>query len=52
MLFYAKKYNIAEAFLAYTYSIFYLFTLFWITPYAIITAGRSGWLTRDLPTTA
>ena len=52
MFFYAKKYNIAEAFLAYTYSVFYLFTLFWITPYAIITAGRRGWLTRDLPATA
>lgn len=51
MFFYAKKYNISEGFLAYTYSIFYLFTLFWITPYAIATASRSGWLTRELPTT-
>ncbi|UUV22821.1 glycosyltransferase [Paenimyroides aestuarii] len=49
MFFYAKKYNISEAFLAYTYSVFYLFTLFWITPYAIATASRRGWLTRDLP---
>lgn len=52
MFFYAKKYNLAEAFLAYTYSVFYLFTLFWITPYAIATASRRGWLTRDLPATA
>lgn len=52
MIFYAKKYNIAEAFLAYTYSVFYLFTLFWITPYAIATASRSGWLTRELPITS
>lgn len=51
MVFYAKKYNISEAFLAYTYSIFYMFTLFWITPYAIATASRRGWLTRELPTT-
>src|SRR5690606_14595058 len=51
MFFYAKKYNLAEAFLAYTYSVFYLFTLFWITPYAIATASRRGWLTRDLPAT-
>lgn len=51
MLFYAKKYNFNEALLAYTYSIFYMFTLFWITPYAIVTAGRSGWLTRELPQT-
>jgi len=25
------------------------FSLFWITPYAIATASRRGWLTRDLP---
>ncbi|WP_074408796.1 glycosyltransferase [Aquimarina megaterium] len=47
-LFYAKKHTISESFWAYPYSIFYAFTLFWITPYAIATAGRSGWLTRDL----
>ena len=52
MIFYAKKYNFNEALLAYAYSIFYMFTLFWITPYAIITAGRSGWLTRELPQTS
>lgn len=46
--FYAKKHSISESFWAYPYSIFYAFTLFWITPYAIATAGRSGWLTRDL----
>jgi len=48
-LFYAKKHNVSESLWAYSYSIFYAFTLFWITPYAIATAGRSGWLTRDLP---
>ncbi len=47
--FYAKKYNIAEAFWAYSYSIFYTFGLFWITPYAMATASRRGWLTRELP---
>ncbi len=47
-IFYAKKHNVSEALWAYPYSIFYAFTLFWITPYAIATAGRSGWLTRDL----
>ncbi len=47
--FYAKKYNIAEAFWAYSYSIFYTFSLFWITPYAMATASRRGWLTRELP---
>lgn len=46
--FYAKKYNISEAFWAYSYSIFYTFGLFWITPYAMATANRRGWLTRGL----
>ncbi|MHC5353353.1 glycosyltransferase family 2 protein [Myroides sp. LJL115] len=49
VLFYARKYNIKNSLWAYTYSIFYAFTLFWITPYAIATASRSGWLTRSLP---
>lgn len=49
VFFYAKKYNISEAFWAYTYSIFYTFGLFWITPYAMATANRRGWLTRGLP---
>ncbi len=47
-LFYAKKHSFLEALWAYPYSIFYAFTLFWIAPYAIATAGRSGWLTREL----
>ncbi|WP_417940136.1 glycosyltransferase [Flavobacterium sp. RS13.1] len=46
--FYAKKYNFSEAIWAYSYSIFYSFSLFWITPYAIITAHKKGWLTRGL----
>lgn len=48
-IFYAKKHEISEALWAYPYSIFFAFTLFWISPYAIATAGRSGWLTRELP---
>ncbi|WP_053971403.1 glycosyltransferase family 2 protein [Mangrovimonas sp. ST2L15] len=50
MLFYAKRYKFSESFWAYSYSILYTFGLFWITPYAIATASRRGWLTRDLPT--
>jgi hyaluronan synthase len=50
VLFYAKRYNLKESIWAYTYSILYTFGLFWITPYAIATAGKSGWLTRELPT--
>lgn len=48
-LFYARRYNLSESFWAYSYSILYTFGLFWITPYAIVTASRRGWLTRELP---
>jgi hyaluronan synthase len=48
VVFYSKHYEISEAFWAYSYSILYTFGLFWITPYAIATASRSGWLTRGL----
>ncbi len=48
VFFFAKRYNIAEAFWAYSYGILYTFGLFWITPYSIATASRSGWLTRSL----
>lgn len=44
--FYAKRYSLLEAIWAYPYSVFYAFTLFWITPYAIATAKKRGWLTR------
>ena len=47
-IFYAKRYSFAEAFWAYSYSILFTFGLFWITPYAIATANRRGWLTREL----
>lgn len=48
-LFYAKRYKFSESFWAYSYSVLYTFGLFWITPYAIATASRRGWLTRELP---
>ncbi|WP_029270296.1 glycosyltransferase family 2 protein [Flavobacterium sp. KJJ] len=48
VLFYAKRYSFSDAFWAYSYSIFYTFSLFWITPYAIATANKRGWLTRGL----
>lgn len=47
-LFYANRYNWSKSFWAFAYSILYTFALFWITPYAIATASRSGWLTREL----
>ena len=48
MIFYSKKYNFLESLLAYVYSIYYMFSLFWIRPYAILTTGKNGWLTREL----
>lgn len=49
VLFYAKRHNLSEALWAYSYSVLYTFALFWIAPYSIITAGKRGWLTRELP---
>lgn len=48
MLFYGRRYDWSRSFWAYSYSILYTFALFWITPYAIATASRRGWLTREL----
>lgn len=48
VIFYAYRYTISESIWAYSYSILYTFGLFWITPYAIATASRRGWLTRSL----
>lgn len=45
-IFYAMYHQISDSLWAYPYSLFYTFTLFWITPYAIATANKSGWLTR------
>ncbi|WP_040281380.1 glycosyltransferase [Psychroserpens damuponensis] len=48
VIFYSNRYKISESIWAYSYSILYTFGLFWITPYAIATASRRGWLTREL----
>src|SRR5690606_31801788 len=46
MLFFTKQYNFIEALWIYSYSIFYLFTLFWVTPFSIATVSNGSWLTR------
>jgi hyaluronan synthase len=46
MLFFTKQYNFIEALWAYPYSVFYLFALFWIFPFSILTVKNGGWLTR------
>jgi len=48
-LFYLLKRDKHDAVWAYSYTIFYTFSLFWIPPYAIATASRSEWLTRTMP---
>jgi hyaluronan synthase len=48
VVFFTKQYKTYQGVWAYTYSILYTFGLFWITPYAIATANRRGWLTRGL----
>ena len=37
-----------EALMAIPYSLFWIFGLSWIAPYALFTAANSNWLTRDL----
>lgn len=46
-IYYAVKNSKVNSLWIFTYNIFYFFTLFWITPYAIATASRRGWLTRE-----
>ena len=48
MFFYARRYDFKQSVWVYSYSILYTFALFWITPYAIATASKRGWLTRGL----
>jgi hyaluronan synthase len=45
-VYYGMKYSKRNSIWIFTYNIFYSFSLFWITPYAILTASRRGWLTR------
>lgn len=46
--YFSKKYSFKKSLWIFTYNLFYTFSLFWITPFAIITASRRGWLTRDI----
>lgn len=45
-VFFARRHTLSESVWAYVYGVFHTFALFWITPYAIATASRRGWLTR------
>ena len=47
---YAWKFGRLSSLFAYAYGLFFFTGLFWITPYALMTPHKSGWLTRTLPT--
>lgn len=47
-LYYGIKYSKRNSIWIFSYNIFYAFSLFWITPFAILTASRRGWLTREI----
>lgn len=47
-LFYASRYRSSEALWAYGYGVFHFCALAWITPYALFTVQKTGWLTREL----
>jgi hyaluronan synthase len=44
--YFAVNYSKSDSLWGYCYGVFYAFSLFWIIPYAIVTVGRRGWLTR------
>lgn len=48
---YAIRRRSADGIYAYGYAVFWLLGLAWITPYAMSTCNRGGWLTRELTTT-
>jgi len=41
-----RRHSALDSVWLFPYSVFFAFSLFWVTPYAILTANRSGWLTR------
>ncbi|MFA5424789.1 MAG: glycosyltransferase [Phycisphaerae bacterium] len=45
--FYVLKRKTSDALYAFAYSVFWLFGLFWITPWAMLTPANGKWLTRE-----
>jgi hyaluronan synthase len=48
-VFYAWRKKNSDSLWAYAYGLFWFVGLWWITPWAIITARNGNWLTRQLP---
>ena len=48
-VFYALQKKDSDALWAYAYGLFWLVGLWWISPWAVITARNGSWLTRQLP---
>ena len=48
---YALKRRSSDCLLAYLYGIFWMIGLTWITPFALLTPHKSGWLTRQIKKT-
>ena len=46
---YAWKFGCFSSMLAFVYGFYFFISLVWIKPYALATAHKSGWLTRDIP---
>jgi hyaluronan synthase len=46
--FYASRRYSSDALWAIAYTVFWIFALSWIIPYAIFTAGNGRWLTREI----
>jgi hyaluronan synthase len=48
-VFYALRHKDSDLLWAYAYGLFWMASLWWITPWSILTAKNGKWLTRELP---
>jgi hyaluronan synthase len=48
-LFYILAYRSSDGLYVYLYTIYWFFSLSWVTPFALLTPHVSGWLTRQNP---
>jgi len=48
-VFYAMRRKDSDLLWAYAYGLFWMASLWWITPWSILTAKNGNWLTRELP---